>query len=262
MNVSNAIAQQREQQMGRGLNGDERRAVEDQAFEQLVTDALLQQEYRERGIRVSDEEVIQQARTNPPAALLSDPTLQTDGRFDIDKYQRLLNSPAARQQGMLVQLENYYRNEIPRLKLEAQVLSDVYVTDAKLWSAYRDEHDSAQVSFASFDPNTIPDSSAIVSDTDVRRYYDANESRFERRGRAVVSLLVIPRTITASDTQATRARVEQLREEIVGGAKFEDVAARESQDQFTAAAGGIDGNARQGHARRRGGEGGVRAAAR
>ena len=241
VNVSNAIAQQREQQMGRGLNGDERRQVEDQAFEQLVTDALLQQEYRERGIRVSDEEVIQQARTNPPSALLSDPTLQTDGRFDIEKYQRLLNSPAARQQGMLLQLENYYRNEIPRLKLEAQVLSDVYVTDAKLWSAYRDEHDSAQVSFASFDPSTIPDSSAVVSDTDVRRYYDANESRFERRGRAVVSLLIIPRTITASDTQATRARVEQLRAEIVGGAKFEDVAARESQDQYTAAAGGVMG---------------------
>lgn len=246
VNVSNAIQQQREAQMGRGLNGDERRAVEDQAFEQLVTDALLQNEYRRRGIRVSDEEVIQQARTNPPAALLSDPTLQTDGRFDIEKYQRLLNSPAARQQGMLLQLEQYYRNEIPRLKLEAQVLSDVYVSDAKLWGAFRDEHDSAQVSFASFDPNTIPDSLAVISDADVRRYYDANQARFERRGRAVVSLLVIPRTITAADTQATLARVEALRAEIVGGAKFEEVAARESQDQYTAAAGGVMGTRAKG----------------
>ena len=101
VNVSNAIAQQREQQMGRGLNGDERRAVEDQAFEQLVTDILLRQEYRKRGIRVSDEEVIQQARNNPPPALLNDPTLQTDGRFDLEKYQRLLSSPQARQQGLL-----------------------------------------------------------------------------------------------------------------------------------------------------------------
>jgi peptidyl-prolyl cis-trans isomerase D len=241
INVSNAIAQQREQQMGRGLNGDERRAVEDQAFEQLVTDILLQQEYRKRGIRVSDEEVVQQARTNPPAALLSDPTLQTDGRFDIEKYQRLLNSPQARQQGMLVQLENYYRNEIPRLKLEAQVLSDVYVSDAKLWSAYRDEHDSAQVSFVTFDPLTIPDSVATVSDADVRRYYDANAERFERRGRAVISLLVVPRTITAADSQSWRARMDALRAEIVGGAKFEDVASRESQDQYTATAGGLMG---------------------
>lgn len=238
MNVSNAIAQQREQQMGRGLNGDERRAVEDQAFDQIVTDILLQQEYRNRGIRVSDEEVIQQARTNPPPMLLSDPTLQTDGRFDIEKYQRLLSSPAARQQGLLLQLENYYRNEIPRLKLEAQLLSDVYVSDAKLWSVYRDEHDSAQVSFVTFDPATIPDSAAAVTDADVRRYYDANVDRFERRGRAALSLLVIPRTITAEDSAASRARAVAVREEIVGGAKFEEVAARESQDQFTASTGG------------------------
>jgi peptidyl-prolyl cis-trans isomerase D len=241
INVSNAIAQQREQQLGRGLNGDERRAVEDQAFEQLVTDILLQQEYRRRGIRVSDDEVIQQARTNPPPALLSDPTLQTDGRFDIEKYQRLLSSPAARQQGLLLQLENYYRNEIPRMKLEAQLLSDVYISDAKLWSVYRDEHDSAQVAFVTFDPTTIPDSAATVTDAEVRRYFDANADRFERRGRAALSLLVIPRTITAEDSAASRARAVAVREEIVGGARFEDVAASESQDQFTATTGGSMG---------------------
>ena len=238
INVSNAIAQRREAQMGRGLNGDERAAVEDQAFEQLVTDILLQQEYRERGIRVSDEEIIQHARTNPPPALLNDPTLQTDGRFDIEKYQRLLSSPAARQQGLLLQLENYYRNEIPRAKLEAQILSDVYVSDAKLWSVYRDEHDSAQVAFVTFDPSTISDSAAVIPDADVRRYYDANKDRFERQGRASLSLLVVPRTVTAVDSAATRARAEALREEIVAGAKFEDIAARESQDQFTATTGG------------------------
>ena len=51
-NLSNALAQQREQATGRGLNLDERRAIEDEAFEQLVNDILLQQEYRRRGILV------------------------------------------------------------------------------------------------------------------------------------------------------------------------------------------------------------------
>ena len=93
----------------------------------------------------------------------------------------------------------------------------------------------------------------------MRRYYDANVSRFERRGRAVVSLLVVPRTITAADTQATRARVEALREEIVGGAKFEDVASRESQDQYTAAAGGSMGTRAKGTMDGIAGESGLRA---
>ena len=246
VNVSNSLAQQREQQMGRGLNGDERRAVEDQAFEQLVQQVLLDQEYRKRGIRVSDEEVIQQARMNPPPGIQSDPSLQTEGRFDMEKYQRLLASPQARQTGMLLQLENYYRSEIPRAKLEAQVIADVFVSDAKLWSVYRDEHDSTQVSFVSFDPSTIADSAAPVSDADVRRYYDANKPRFERRGRAVVSLLVVPRTITSADSQHVKTRLEALRAEIVGGAKFEEVASRESQDQFSASNGGQLGNRTKG----------------
>src|SRR5688500_13675169 len=207
VNVSNAIAQQREQQMGRGLNGDERRAVEDQAFEQLVTDVLLTQEYRKRGIRVSNEEVIQQAQTNPPPALLNDPTLQTDGRFDIEKYQRLLSSPQARQQVLLVQLENYYRTEIPRAKLESQVLSDVYVSDAKLWSVYKDEHDSAQVSFVSFDPNTIADSDATVPEADVRRYYVANPDRFASRGLSVIRMLASHLTLTATVSHTVHARL-------------------------------------------------------
>jgi peptidyl-prolyl cis-trans isomerase D len=240
-NLSNVLAQQREQQTGRGLNGDERKQIDDQAFEQLVTEILLQQEYRRRGIRVSDEEVILQARTNPPPSILGDPTLQTDGRFDIEKYQRLLASPQARQQGMLVQLENYYRSEIPRAKLEAQIVADIYVSDAKLWSVYKDEHDSAQVSFVLFDPNTISDSAATVADADIRRYYDENRERFERRGRAVISMLVVPRTVTASDSLAWRTRMDSLRAEITRGARFEDIASRESQDQFSATSGGSMG---------------------
>jgi peptidyl-prolyl cis-trans isomerase D len=238
VNVTNSIAQQREQYTGRGLNLDERREVEDQAFDQLVTDILLQQEYERRGIRVSDEEVIQQARTNPPEGIRNDPTLQTDGVFDLEKYQRLLASAQARQQGLLLQLESFYRTEIPRSKLYQQLMSGLYVPDAKLWAAYQDEHDSAQVSFVSFDPSTIPDSAIQVSEVELRRYYQDNEARFERPGRAPVSLLVIPRTITAADTAATLARITALREEIVEGAKFEDVAMRESQDETNSSAGG------------------------
>ena len=47
-NTAQSLAQQQEQSTGRGLTLDERRTVDDQAFNQLVSDVLLQQEYDKR----------------------------------------------------------------------------------------------------------------------------------------------------------------------------------------------------------------------
>jgi peptidyl-prolyl cis-trans isomerase D len=236
------LAQQEEQQRARALTLDERRQIDSVAFEQLVSDILLQQEIARRGITVSDEEIIQAAQFNPPPQLLQSPELLTEGRFDPEKYRRFLQSPSAKQTGLLAQLEQYYRGEIPRQKLFAQVAADVYVTDERLWQIYRDGNDSAQVSAVVLRPDQIPDSAVAITDQEVRAYFEKNKANFERPGRATISVITIPRTVTAADSAAIRARAATLRAEIAGGAKFEDVARRESSDSNSAANGGSLGN--------------------
>lgn len=245
-NVSNQMAQQEERTSGRSLTLDERRRVEDQAFEQLVSNILLEQEYKKRGITVSDQEVIEASQQSPPPELMQSPDFQTDGRFDIAKYRRFIGSAAARSQGVLVQLENYYRQEIPRAKLFDQLAGDVFVSDAKLWNVYKDLNDSAQVTFVKFDASAVPDSAVTVPESELRSYYDKYKAELERPGRAVVSVISVPRTISAADTAATRQRAVALREEIVGGAKFEDVARRESADTVSGKDGGSLGTGGKG----------------
>lgn len=236
--AQNAV-QQQERRMGRSLSLDEVEQVRNQTFEQMVMDILVQKEYDRRGIRVTEEEIQQAAQNSPPPELMQSPDLQTDGRFDIEKYRRFLRSPAARSQGLLLQLESYYRDAIPRAKLMDQLMVDVYVTDARLWQTYKDVNDTAVVSYVRLDPETIADSAVSVSDAEVRTYYDRNKEIFEQPGRAVVSVVTIPRLVTAADSAAVRARAGALRDEIVrGGSKFEDVARRESADSVSAAEGG------------------------
>ena len=55
------LAGQETQRLGHALSLDERRVVEDQAYDQLVNDVLLRQEYRRRGISVSDDEILSAA---------------------------------------------------------------------------------------------------------------------------------------------------------------------------------------------------------
>jgi peptidyl-prolyl cis-trans isomerase D len=244
--VSN-LEQQEQQRLGRGVTLDERRTLEDRAFDQLVTEVLLQQEYKRRGITVTDEEIREAARVAPPPQAMQSPDLQTDGQFDIQKYQRLLASAGARQSGMLVGLEAYYRGEIPKQKLFDQIASDVYVSDERLWQVYKDRHDTAQVSYILLRPESLTDTAVTVTDSEIAQFYERNKKRFaEKPGHAFLSLLTVPRTITAADSASTKARIEQLRAEIAGGASFDEVAKRESNDSVSGAAGGSLGKITKG----------------
>ncbi len=230
---------QQQQQGGRSLSEDETRQIQNQTFDQMVQEVLLAQEYRRRGITVTDQEVQEYARVAPPPWMEQSPQLQTNGQFDLQKYQRLLASPAAREQGLLAAMEQYYRGEIPRLKLFDQLTSGVYVTDDELWHIWQDQHDSAQVSFVAFRPQ--PDANALkaVSESEMRTYFDTHKDDFKRPGRAVLSVVMIPKTITAADTAAARARATAIRDSIVkGGVKFEDIAKRESADTVSGQNGG------------------------
>ena len=244
--ATQSLEQEATQRGNQGITLDERQRLQDQAFDQLVTDALLRQEYRRRGITVTDDEILQAARFSPPPQLMQSPELQTDGQFDPAKYQRFLQSPMARQGGLLLQLEQYYRSEIPKQKLFDQIANDVYVSDEQLWRRWQDSHDSAQVSFVAFGPDRISDSAVRVSDDEIRAYYDTHKTLFERPGRANVSVIIIPRAVTPADSAAARARAVALRSRIVGGEKFDDVARAESADSVSAANGGSLGRGAKG----------------
>jgi peptidyl-prolyl cis-trans isomerase D len=245
-NATQNLEQQATQQTGRTISLDDRKHLQDQAFDQLVSDALLRQEYKRRGITVTDDEIAAAARTSPPPQLMQSPELQTDGRFDPDKYQRFLASPAARQEGLLLQLEAYYRDAIPREKLFEQVAGDIYVTDPQLWQAWKDTHDTAQIAYTAIRPEMLPDSAVVVPQNEIADYYNKNKKDFEVPARATVSVLVIPRTVSAADSAAVRNHLLALRDRIVKGEKFEDVAKAESADSGSAANGGSLGKAVRG----------------
>lgn len=241
------LAQQEQERLGRGLSLDEQARADDQAFEQLVNDVLLQQEYDKRGIRVTDQEIIDAARFAPPPQLMRAQELQTDGRFDMDKYQRFLSSPAAKQQGLLAQLEAYYREEIPRQKLFQQIAAEVWVSDSRLWEAWRDQRDTVVATFVQLTPEDLKVNPPAVSDAEVKQYYDAHKDEFDRPGRALVSIVSIPRTVTAADSAASRQRLVALRQEIASGARtFEDVAKAESADSISGRDGGALGTGGRG----------------
>ncbi len=224
------------------LNDDDMLQIRNTAFEQLVGNILLAQEIRRRGITVSDEEIRQAALVMPPEQFLDHPDFQTEGRFDIEKYRRFITSPVAFQQGVPQMLEAYYRTELPRRKLFQQVAATALVTDGQLWRSWQDMRDSAQVSYVALGPQLVPDTAVVVTQDEIRGYFRTHQDRLgDRPGEAVLSVVRIPREITAEDTLRTREQAMQLRQEIIDGGDFADVARRLSQDRGSADRGGVLG---------------------
>jgi peptidyl-prolyl cis-trans isomerase D len=237
---------QQQQQQGRSLTQDEVRQVEDDVLDEMIMQVLLDQEYRRRAITVTDEEMREFARYAPPPFLYNNPELQTEGRFDPQKYQRLLASPQARQGGILLALESYYRTEIPKEKLFEQISDAVYLPSAELWRQWQDERDSAQVSYVVWRAQVDTAAINAVTDAEARTHFETHKKEYERPGRAWISVVHIPRVVSAADSAATRQRLMSLRAEIAGGGKFEDVARRESHDSVSGANGGDLGRGARG----------------
>ena len=100
--------QQALQQRGssQSLSQDDNRRIENEVFDQMVMEVLLQQEYQRRRILVTDDEIRLYARELPPDWLVNQPDFQTNGQFDMAKYQRYLSSSTAKTQGLLLALEH------------------------------------------------------------------------------------------------------------------------------------------------------------
>src|SRR6185436_12515299 len=233
--LQTSYEQYRQQTGTTSLSREDEQQIQEQLTNQLIQEILLAQEYARLGIQVSDEEIIEAARTSPPPEVMRDPQFQTDGQFDLRKWQQFLQSGADRV--ALSQIEMIYRDRLPQLKLAQYITADVYISDAKLWRIYKDQHDSATVATLPIWPYLVTDS-IPVTDAEQQRYVEAHEEDFKRPAQAFVRFVAVPRLPTSADTAVARARVARIRAELARGAKFEAVARRESAETVSGNRGG------------------------
>jgi peptidyl-prolyl cis-trans isomerase D len=235
--VQQATQQAQQQSPGQVLGADAYSQIRDRVWGEWVDQAILESEYERRGLTVSEEELADAIRTTPLPEFAQEEAFQTDGRFDFAKYQAWLASPGAAQ--VIPALEARYRTEMLRSKLLRVVTADAFISDAELWLRYRDDHETVTIDLAAILPqNAVPDSAVTITDAEVQAYYDAHRDQYSRPETAHLSYVMIPRAIEAADTAAALERARAIRAELVGGANFEDVARRESDDAVSGSRGG------------------------
>ncbi|MCD6081792.1 SurA N-terminal domain-containing protein [candidate division WOR-3 bacterium] len=168
--------------------------VEAIAFDNLVTEVIVDNEVRKKGLMPSDETIIELIKKYPPQELRNDSSfLREDGTFDYDRYWELLSDPRARPY-----FENYerlLRYNITRQRLFAEVTGYVRPTMQELWERYRERKTRMKIRGVRFVPQFD------IDDTTIYQYYEAHKEEFKILAKPRFECVMIPRNTEEGETK-------------------------------------------------------------
>ncbi|RKT45067.1 SurA N-terminal domain-containing protein [Thiocapsa rosea] len=246
-----------------------------EVLDDMIRQTLLLDVSNRIGMRVSDEEVRIQ--------ILAEPAFQRDGRFDRESYERLLRlqglSPAQFEEQLRQQLIG---NQLLRAVVGSELITSRELDDYRRLSGQTRELSYALMPAADFQSDApigedeiqafyeanaarfqSPEmvkldylvldvaelaKGAEIRDDELLRVYEQDQSRFgQPELRSVRHLLVtVPQDADEASAQAVEAQVQAIRERILAGEAFDEVARAESQDPGSASEGGSLGTIEQG----------------
>jgi peptidyl-prolyl cis-trans isomerase D len=210
-------------------------ALQREAMDGVVEDALVVQEARRRGIVVTDADVADQ--------IGSIEGLTQNGIFQLDTYKAW----ATRQYGSPAKFEDTLRDDLLRRRLYAVVDETAKVSDAEVKQSWKASADRVELTVVRF-PLAAAEKEAKPSDADVKafadkegariqKFYDDNKARFDQQ-RRVRARHILARVAPGQDDAAAKDRVEKALARVKGGEDFAKVATDVSDDVNTKGRGG------------------------
>lgn len=232
------LYEQAQAQSPSGLSREQLEQIEQQAWEDIVNLTLLRHEASKRGIRVTDSELIEYIKYNPPPEVVAMPAFQTDGQFDLAKYQQALADPTLEQ--TWVEYERQLRSALPIQKLQEQVIAGTVVTEAEVRDLYRDRNERAKIAYLFLDPDVLAsDAATSVTAEEIRQYYDAHRESYRRGESARIRYVEFEPLVTSADSAAAASKADSLATAArAEAADFAALARRHSDDPVSSANGG------------------------
>jgi parvulin-like peptidyl-prolyl isomerase len=197
-----------------------------QVWDQFVQRILFGEEMEKLGIAVTDSEIVYQIKNYPLDEIRNNETFQTNGQFDWNKYYASFSNP----QMPWVQIEEFYRQQLPFQKLQNIITSTIRVSESEIEDEYKASNlrarvDYLKILFSDFNEPTIE-----VTDDDARSYYDQHIDDYFRKEARELSYVMFDLVPSARDTARIMSEFEDIRQEYANGEDFNNLAEIYSED--------------------------------
>jgi len=140
-----------------------------------------------------------------------------------------------------MQVEYMLRQQLLNYKLQRLLMSSVQVSPAEVRDFFAQQNEKVQIDFVVAPGSAVNDDQVEVADADIAAFYEENSADFAHPEQVRLSYAYFPKVASAADSQSVAEEITRLREEIVAGADFAELAEVVSDDQGSAAQGGALG---------------------
>ena len=231
--VRQQIAQMRQQSNNQPMTSNQYEIARQRAWDALVQSLIVDQAIAERGINVSDEEILDAFRNNPPPELLNQ-YRDENGQVNMDAYYAALANP----NNDWTAAEAYIRETIPRQKLTDEIAAGAFVAELEVREEFirqtgRAVAEYMGVLFADVGADYEP------SEEDILAWYNSHSDEYQAAEQAQVKVVRFAKVASEADEAEVLQDINVLRDLITSGRQeFSIVASENSEDATSAIRGG------------------------
>ena len=202
--------------------------IQEQTWQQLVNQILISQEIERLGLMATNEEILFVLQNDPPVDLRQFEEFQTNGIFDIQKYQAAMHNEIFRD--FWLTIETYMRGFLPQQKLEHLIGASAIVTDAEALESYKYRNEKVTVQFVGLNPDTHPDTTITTTEDEIRAYYKSHSIEFEEPEKVDLNYILLYKNPSDRDMAEVQDTLRSLRVQLESGTNFQALARQYSDD--------------------------------
>jgi parvulin-like peptidyl-prolyl isomerase len=190
----------------RELSEVERENLHNQVWQYLVNEKVWSDVLKQEKIKVTDVEINEIIKNNPPPELRDHPELMTeDGTFDQEKYMNVMANPENRAYFMIYARELV--DMLPKEKLRIDINNVYRVTSGEIQDHLALENTAVKASYLYFSPRVVKEQ-YNPTDDEIKEYYEKNLKEYEVPEMRRLKYVFFPLQITAEDSLDAQRQIE------------------------------------------------------
>ncbi|MCG8341564.1 MAG: peptidylprolyl isomerase [Chlorobiales bacterium] len=186
------------------------RDLRQRAWDIVVNQVILEEQFEKYNIRVSDEEILAAVESDtPPMVIFQNFFDQEAGSIDRERLEKARMAPENKD--IWIRIEDIIRGELMEKKLQRTLRGMVRVSDAELDALVEREFGAFSVSFLPVSYSVAGnDTLFTVTDEEIKTYYDENKELFRQEPTRSLDYVVFSAVPSSRDSMSVKTELESL----------------------------------------------------